>query len=106
MEWTRSRDDEAVTEWDREDDHATVRLRERPDGSYAVRLDVLEQAADGDRYDHGIAASREAAVELVADWTDGGVRAAGDEVGGDDGDDEVGMDDRDDEVGTDAGNGS
>jgi hypothetical protein len=73
MEWTRSRDDEGLEEWTREDGYATIRRRRRPDGEWVVRLDRLHQAPDGRGYRRERVADETAARELVEAWTaDGG----------------------------------
>lgn len=68
MEWTRTRDDDTVTEWEREDGYATTRIREKPNGSFAVRLDVLIQADEEDRYEYETVDRRTDAGELVDRW--------------------------------------
>lgn len=40
-----------ITEWERSDGYATVRVRERGDGGFVARLDVMEQAADESAYE-------------------------------------------------------
>ena len=73
MEWTRSRDDEGLEEWTREDGYATIRRRRRPDGEWVVRLDRLHQAPDGRGYRRERVADETAARELVDAWiADGG----------------------------------
>ena len=73
MEWTRSRDDEGLEEWTREDGYATIRRRRRPDGEWVVRLDRLHQAPDGRGYRRERVADETAARELVEAWmADGG----------------------------------
>jgi hypothetical protein len=68
MEWHETRTGDRVTEWEREDGHATVRLRRRPDGRYVVRYDRLFQAAEGPEYRQEVVPDRESAVELAARW--------------------------------------
>lgn len=71
MTWTRETLRDGLIEWSRADGHATVRLRERADGRYVVRLDRLKQASDGTAYrrvtveDRAVAMER--AEELRAD---------------------------------------
>jgi hypothetical protein len=77
MEWTRTREDEALVEWIRADGHATVRRRRRPDGEWVVRLDRLHQAPEGRGYRRERVADATAAAELVDAWT----AAGGDEDG-------------------------
>ncbi|WP_418280370.1 DUF7543 family protein [Halorubrum sp. DTA98] len=68
MDWTLSREDDVVTEWERSDGYATVRLRERGDGTFVVRLDVMEQAVDGRVYERERYDTREAAADRAAAW--------------------------------------
>ena len=68
MSWSCTRDDETVTEWERADGYATVRLRERADGDYVVRLDVMEQAADERTYARRTFDDREAAEAQTTAW--------------------------------------
>lgn len=68
MAWREVRDDGRLREWRREDGCATVRLRERPDGSVAVRLDVLEQAPEGPAYEQSVVDDRAAAASLAERW--------------------------------------
>jgi hypothetical protein len=67
MEWEQTREG-AVEEWTRTDGLATVRLRERADGTYVVRYDRLEQAPEGRTYRYERRESRAAAVDLAATW--------------------------------------
>lgn len=69
MDWTVSRDRDGVTEWERADRLATVRLREKSGGSgFVVRIDVLEQAADGPDYRRESVAEEDDAENLAAEW--------------------------------------
>ena len=68
MEWTRSRDGDVVTEWERSDGYATVRLRRRGDGDAVVRLDVMEQAVDGRVYERERYDDPDAAADRAAEW--------------------------------------
>ena len=68
MSWSLGRDDDAITEWERADGYATVRVRERADGGFVVRLDVMEQAADASTYERERFADREAALDRAAEW--------------------------------------
>jgi hypothetical protein len=68
MEWTRTRDDDGLVEWTREDGHATIRRRRRPDGEWVVRLDRLHQAPEGRGYRRERVADEPAARELVDAW--------------------------------------
>ena len=68
MEWTRTRNDEGVVEWTREDGYATIRRRRRPDGEWVVRLDRLHQAPSGRGYRHERVADESAARDVVDRW--------------------------------------
>lgn len=68
MSWSLARDDETVTEWERIDGYATVRIRERADGGYVARLDVMEQAADERTYERLTFADHEAAAAQATAW--------------------------------------
>ena len=68
MGWHIVDTDAAGDEWERDDGHATVRLRERTDGRVAVRLDRLEQAPEGPAYRRETAPDREAAEALAGEW--------------------------------------
>ncbi|MDB2245847.1 hypothetical protein PN419_09785 [Halorubrum ezzemoulense] len=70
MGWSLERDDGTVTEWERSDGYATVRLRERTDGEFVVRLDVMEQAADDSTYERERFDDRDAAEERAVAWRD------------------------------------
>lgn len=49
MEWTRSEEGEGIV-WTRSDENAFVRLRQTATGRWAVSLDRLRQAHDGETY--------------------------------------------------------
>ncbi len=68
MDWEQTTATEAIEEWTRQDGHATIRLRERSDGSLAVRFDRLHQATEGRGYAFEVCDEREAAEQLVDDW--------------------------------------
>ena len=68
MEWTRSRDDDGLVEWTREDRYATLRRRRRPDGEWVVRLDRLHQAPGGRAYRRERVADESAAVAVIDEW--------------------------------------
>jgi len=68
MDWEQTTADEGLDEWTREDGHATIRLRERADGSLAVRFDRLHQAAEGRGYAFELCDERETAERLVEQW--------------------------------------
>jgi hypothetical protein len=70
MAWTETETDTAgsVVEWEREDGWATIRRRQRSDGSWVVRLDRLTQAPKGSCYREERVESRAEAAEVVAAW--------------------------------------
>lgn len=68
MGWREPTTEGPLTEWERSDGEATVRLRELPDGSYAVRLDRMHGAPDGGEYRRERRPDREAAESLAAAW--------------------------------------
>lgn len=68
MEWTRSRDDEGLVEWTREDGYVTLRRRRRPDGEWVVRLDRLHQAPEGREYRRERVTDESAAVAVLDEW--------------------------------------
>ena len=70
MSWSLEREDGRITEWERSDRYATVRLRERGDGRFVVRLDVMEQATDDRTYDRVVVDDRETAEAQAAAWRD------------------------------------
>lgn len=67
MEWHRE-DEDDETVWVREDETATVRVRQTATGTWAVTLDRLEQAPDGRAYRHEIFGDRSAADAQAAEW--------------------------------------
>lgn len=69
MSWTEI-DAENGRKWEREDDFAIVTVRETTSGEWAVVLDQLEQAPDGQRYEHEIVESEDEALDLAAEWRD------------------------------------
>jgi hypothetical protein len=68
VSWHESNAREGVTEWERDDGYATIRLRERPDGRFVVRFDRLIQAPEGDGYRRETVGSRETGEELAREW--------------------------------------
>ena len=68
MEWSRTRADDDLVEWTREDGHATLRRRRRPDGTWVVRLDRLYQAPAGSGYRRERVDDAEAAASLLDAW--------------------------------------
>ena len=68
MGWTESTSDETTTEWERSDGNANIRLRRRHDGSFALRLDRLFQAPEGQFYQRETASTEEAARAIVESW--------------------------------------
>jgi hypothetical protein len=70
VSWHESNAREGVTEWEREDGYATIRLRERGDGQFVVRFDRLIQAPEGDGYRRETVETRAAGEELAREWRD------------------------------------
>ncbi|MFC6754805.1 DUF7543 family protein [Halorubrum tibetense] len=68
MSWSIAREDDTITEWERSDGYATVRIRERGDGGFVVRLDVMEQATDEAAYDRVRFDDRAAAEAHAESW--------------------------------------
>jgi hypothetical protein len=68
MPWALGREDDVITEWERSDGYATVRIRERGDGGFVVRLDVMEQADDESAYERERFDDRVAALDRAATW--------------------------------------
>ncbi|XVH30864.1 DUF7543 family protein [Haloferacaceae archaeon DSL9] len=68
MSWETVRDNERLTEWERSDASATIRVRKRQDGTFAVRLDRLHQAPGGRYYERETVETREDALDLVDRW--------------------------------------
>jgi hypothetical protein len=68
MSWTRSRDTETMVEWERQDAMVTIRCRQRPDESWVIRLDVLEQAPEPAEYRSTTASSYSDAAALAESW--------------------------------------
>jgi len=77
MEWEQTTVEDGIKEWARADGNATIRLRQRTDGRFAVRLDRLYQADEDRGYAYEVVETREAAETLVGDWQR---EAAGDET--------------------------
>lgn len=67
MEWHEV-DRETGREWEREDGHAVVRLRQTARGDWAVTYDRLEQAGDGSAYERVEVGSEEAALTRVEEF--------------------------------------
>lgn len=70
MNWTRTTDTETRVEWERSDGYARVVARRTATGGWAVALDRLEQAPEGEAYAHETVDSRDAALALAEAWTD------------------------------------
>jgi len=68
MDWEQTTADDGLEEWTRADGNATIRLRRRTDGQFAVRLDRLFQADEGRGYAYSVVESRSAADEIVDGW--------------------------------------
>lgn len=68
MSWRRTRDTAERIEWERGDGYARIIARETASGSWAVSLDRLEQAPEGETYRHETTSDRERALGLVSEW--------------------------------------
>lgn len=68
MTWEQTDPVNDVTEWERGDRTATVRIRERPGGGFVVRLDRLKQAPEGPAYRRETAETRTEAETIAADF--------------------------------------
>ena len=68
MEWDQTTVADGVKEWIRADGNATIRLRRRTDGRFAVRLDRLYQADEDRGYAYEVVETRAAADALVDEW--------------------------------------
>jgi hypothetical protein len=71
MEWDRTHETAEKIEWERADGYAYVVARATADGEWAVSLDRLEQASEGETYRHETAPDRETAVSVATGWLDG-----------------------------------
>lgn len=70
MSWERTQDRADRTEWERDDGYARVVARETASGRWAVSLDRLAQAPEGETYRHETAPDSEGALELARSWLD------------------------------------
>ena len=68
MSWERTHDEGDRAEWERADRYARLVAREMASGQWAVSLDRLEQAPEGEMYRHETAPSRRAALDLAEAW--------------------------------------
>ena len=68
MEWDQTTVEDGIEEWTRADGNATIRLRRRTDGRFAVRLDRLYQADEDRGYAYEVVETRDTAEALVDDW--------------------------------------
>jgi len=68
MDWEQTTAEDGLEEWTRADDNASIRLRRRTDGQFAVRLDRLYQANEGRGYEYEVVETRKAAEQLVDEW--------------------------------------
>ncbi|WP_255197206.1 DUF7543 family protein [Halorarius litoreus] len=69
MSWERTADTETRIEWERSDGYARVVARRTASGDWAVSLDRLEQAPEGETYAHETVGSRDDAVDRAEAWT-------------------------------------
>ncbi|MFC7228227.1 hypothetical protein N0B31_12500 [Salinirubellus salinus] len=68
MEWHVVDDGEERIEWERRDRFVRVVCRATTSGEWAVTLDALEQAPEGQDYARETHPTREAAEERAAAW--------------------------------------
>ncbi|MFQ3318933.1 MAG: hypothetical protein ACI8UR_001992 [Natronomonas sp.] len=68
MEWEKKEEDGEYIEWTRSDDNAHVRLRRTAGGKWAVTLDRLRQAPEGEAYEHETFDERQAAERRADGW--------------------------------------
>lgn len=68
MTWDRTHDGAERVEWERDDGYARVVARETASGRWAVSLDRLAQAPEGETYVHETAPDRDAALDLAETW--------------------------------------
>ncbi|SFR44962.1 DUF7543 family protein [Halogeometricum limi] len=68
MSWQEVRADGQITEWERSDGTATIRLRRRVDETFVVRLDRLYQSDEGRGYRRERFDSEDEALALVEEW--------------------------------------
>ncbi|WP_435197168.1 DUF7543 family protein [Natronomonas sp. EA1] len=68
MPWTATVEEATRLEWERSDRYATIVARETTSGEWAVHVDRLIQAPEGDAYDHERVDDRDAALSLAATW--------------------------------------
>jgi hypothetical protein len=68
MDWHVVEDGAARIEWERRDRFVRVVCRETTGGEWAVTLDALEQAPEGQDYARETHPTREAAEERAAAW--------------------------------------
>lgn len=68
MDWQVVEDGEERIEWERRDRFVRIVCRETTSGEWAVTLDALEQAPEGQDYARETHPTREAAEELAAEW--------------------------------------
>ncbi|MFC7045263.1 hypothetical protein ACFQH6_07455 [Halobacteriaceae archaeon GCM10025711] len=67
MGWTEQ-EARGKRQWVRDDDNAVISLRETATGDWAVTLDRLAQAPEGEDYARETVASRDEALALVETW--------------------------------------
>lgn len=67
MAWTRTEDGERIT-FEREDDTAVLTVRPTATDTWAVTLDLLEQAPDGPDYRRETVADRDTALATAREW--------------------------------------
>lgn len=68
MGWKEADRVSPLTEWERDDGMTTIRMRERPDGTWMVRVDRLYQAPEGNLYRRETVTTQKEALSLVEEW--------------------------------------
>jgi hypothetical protein len=68
MDWRVVEDRAGRIEWERSDRFVRVLCRETAGGEWAVTLDALEQAPEGQAYERETRPTREAAESRAAEW--------------------------------------
>ncbi|WP_336359819.1 DUF7543 family protein [Haladaptatus sp. ZSTT2] len=68
MSWAEGTPIGDKREWRRDDDYATISLRQTRGGNWAVSFDRLIQAPEGEAYKHELVETEREALELVGEW--------------------------------------
>lgn len=70
MGWERTHNTDELITWERSDGYARIIVRVTARGDWAVSLDRLGQAPEGETYRHETTPDRETAVAIAAEWRD------------------------------------